>query len=203
MSLTRQALPLERLIRYVKGVGPARAQQLATLGIRTVEDLLLHAPRRYEDRTRFASIKDLRPGEWTTLKVSVMARRYWRGRGGAPVVEALMRDATGTLQCLWFNMPYLLKQLAVGEELILYGKMESGPRPQMIHPELERLEDAEPDEAPIHMGRIVPVYPLGGGVTQRRVRRLAYRVLEELRATELATVEVGVSDILRPEPLLL
>ena len=176
MPLT-QAPPLSRSIRYVKGVGPGRAVRLAQIGIATVEDALYYAPRRYEDRRRLAAIQDAPLGELVTLRVHVAARALRRLRGGRTIVEALMEDASGVCQAVWFNQPYLAQQLRVGDELVLCGRLEPGPRRQIIHPEMERLDGGE--EESLHMGRIVPVYPLVAGVGQRWLRQLIATVVEQ------------------------
>ena len=179
-------------IRYIKGVGPRRLTQLAQLGVETVEDACFYPPRRYEDRTHLIAVRDLRPGELATVRVRVVARSLRRVRGGRTLVEAAMEDDSGVLHALWFNQPYLAQQLRVGEELILYGTVEPRPRLQMVHPELERVE---PDEAgSVHMGRIVPVYPLIGGMSQRWLRQVI--------ATTLERHAESLEDVL-PEPLRL
>ena len=163
-------------IRYVKGVGPSRLAQLAQLGIETVEDACYYPPRRYEDRTHLVAIQDLRPGELATVRGRIVARSLRRVRGGRTIVEAAVEDASGVLHVLWFNQPYLAQQLAVGDELILYGEAERRPRLQMVHPELERVENDEAGS--VHMGRIVPIYPLIGGMSQRWLRQVIATVLE-------------------------
>ncbi|MBI2104951.1 MAG: ATP-dependent DNA helicase RecG [Candidatus Omnitrophica bacterium] len=178
-------------IRYVKGVGPRRLAQLAQLGIETVEDACHYPPRRYEDRTHLVAMGDLRPGELATVRGRLLARQLRRLRGGRTLVEATVSDDSGvSLHALWFNQPYLAQQLTVGDELILYGEAELRPRLQMVHPELERVE---PEEAgSVHMGRIVPIYPLIGGMSQRWLRQVI--------ATTLERHADSLEDVL-PEPL--
>jgi ATP-dependent DNA helicase RecG len=172
-----QAPLCERSIRYVKGVGPNRLSQLAELGIRTIEDACYCPPRRYEDRTHLVAIRDVTPGSPVTVRGTVTARSLRRIRGGRALVEAAVGDGSGVLRALWFNQPYLAQQIQVGEELILYGEAEKRPRLQMVHPEIERVEPG--DESSLHMGRIVPVYPLVSGLTQRWFRQMMATVLEQ------------------------
>ena len=166
--------------QYVKRVGPARAAQLQRLGIRSVADLLLAVPRRYEDRSRLLTIRQLAPGQDATVQARVLdvsLRRIHRGR---TLVEARVGDETGTLTCVWFNQPYRAQQLRVGEGLILYGHLEAGRRMQMIHPEIEwgdSASDGEAGEAALHMGRLVPVYPLTEGMSQRWFRGIVHTAL--------------------------
>ncbi|MBI4598461.1 MAG: ATP-dependent DNA helicase RecG [Candidatus Omnitrophica bacterium] len=183
-----QAPPSPEALRYVKGVGPSRMQQLAQLGIATIEDVYLAAPRRYEDRTRFAAIGEAQPGETTTVKGQVLSKTLRRIRGGRTIVEIAVGDDTGVLYGTWFNQPYLAGQVRVGDELLLYGQLEPRTRRQMIHPEIERIEGGE--DASLHLGRIVPVYPLTAGLTQRWFRRMV--------ATVLATHSGAIEETLPP-----
>ncbi len=172
-----QPPPDEQPLRYCKGVGPSRAAALAHLGLRTVEDACYFAPRRYEDRTRLLAIKDLAPGVVATVRGRVAAAGLRRARRGQAIFEAAVDDGTGVLSCLWFHMPYLARQIRKDDDLILYGTIGEAARPQMIHPEFERL-DADEDPA-LHLGRIVPVYPLTASVGQRWLRRLVAGVVEQ------------------------
>jgi len=179
---TRQ-VPLDQLsVRYVKGVGPARAERLKRLGIHTVEDALLAVPRRYEDRSHLAPIHTLRPGQLATVRGQVVSTSFRRAQGGRPIVEAAVSDSTGIISCRWFNQPYLAQQLHVGDELILYGQLEPSHRLQLVHPEIERVDGQRGEEtgdASLHMGRIVPVYSLTEGITQRWFRRMIQTLLTQ------------------------
>jgi len=190
--MTRQVLPeLDRPVQYVKGVGPARAAHLARLDIHTVEDLLYTAPRRYEDRSQWVSIRALTPGQIATIRGKILAKGLRRLTGGRTIVEAAVGDETGIVSCRWFHQPYLERQLRVGEEVIVFGTAELAAgnarrsvagRWQMTHPELERVED-ELGDAALHMGRIVPIYPLTQGISQRWMRRTAHAVVHEYAQT--------------------
>ena len=181
-----QARSRDSAIRYLKGVGPARAALLAQLGIERPEDALYYAPRRYEDRSRLLAIRDLKPGEAASVRAKILAKGVRRARRGLAIVEAAFGDATGVVQAVWFHQPYLAQQLQVGQEFVLYGKPEGrGPRPgsgrggrlQFAHPELERVD--EDGDASLHTGRIVPVYPLTSRLGQRWLRSLIARLLDE------------------------
>ena len=92
-------------IKYLKGVGPKRAKLLKSLGITTVEDLLYYFPRRYEDRTKFLPISQLKKDEMQTIKAKVLVkneRRSWKRRGFS-ILEVAVGDDTGKIFCVWFN----------------------------------------------------------------------------------------------------
>jgi len=174
-----QASRRESAIRYVKGVGPRRAAQLLQLGIETVEDACYYPPRRYEDRTRLSSIREAAPGAWTTIRGRILARSLRRLPKGHTLFELAVGDVSGVLYAKWFNQAYLAQQWHVGDEMILYGQVEPGTRAQMMHPEMERVEQEAADRGVgLHMGRIVPIYSLVGGMSQRWLRQILATVLE-------------------------
>ena len=161
-------------IRYLKGVGPKKADLLHKLGIATVEDLLFYLPRRYEDRSKFTLIKDVKAGEYQTVKGEVLKVGSHSTRRGISVFRVALGDDTGLIYCAWFNQPYLTKFFNKGQKLIVYGKAERHDKLQISHPEYEVLKDGKD---PISMGKIVPVYPLSHDVNQRYLRFLAHEAI--------------------------
>ncbi len=163
------------------GVGGERAAQLTRLEIHTVEDLLLHRPRRYEDRRHFRAIADLTRDEAATARGTIVAQGLKRFRGGRKsVFEIVLDDGTARLHCRWWNLPFMEKYFAVGDEVFVFGKLvETKPR-TMDHPESEVIEGGE--ESFIHINRIAPVYPLTEGLPQRWLRGLIWRTLERFES---------------------
>jgi ATP-dependent DNA helicase RecG len=169
--------PLKSPAALLWGVGGERAAQLARLGIFTIEDLLLHAPRRYEDRRHFRKIAELTKEEPFTARGTIVAQGLKRFRGGnKSVFEFILDDGTARLHCRWWNLPFMEKYFEVGDEVFVFGKLvETKPR-TMDHPETEVIEGGE--ESFIHINRIAPVYPLTEGLPQRWLRGLIWRTLE-------------------------
>jgi ATP-dependent DNA helicase RecG len=170
-------------VMYLKGVGPRRAEMLAKRGIRTLEDLLGYLPFRYEDRIRFAKIREIAPGQICTVQAIVSSGslvRYTRARGA--VYHLLVRDDTGSLACKFFHGNYLEARLKPGQRMVLHGKPELDPnrpgRIEMINPEFELLGADEVDSTEV--GRIVPIYEAIGGISSRMMRRIIYTALEKL-----------------------
>jgi ATP-dependent DNA helicase RecG len=176
-------LELTTPLRYVKGIGPRRAAELEDHGLRCVEDLLLHLPFRYEDRSRFWPIAGLEPGIKATVRARVVTGTLRRTRvRGFTIFEALVEDGSGTIRAIFFNQPYLRTLLAPGREVVLHGQAELarfGRRSLVLQaPQFEVLGDD--DRETIHTGRVVPIYHRLPGLSSRAIRRLVHGVLEAL-----------------------
>jgi ATP-dependent DNA helicase RecG len=166
-------------VTALHGVGPERAAQLARLDIRTIEDLLLHRPRRYEDRRQLLPIVQLQLGEPVTTRGVVVALGVkWYKKHTKSIFELILDDGTARLHCRWWNLPFMEQYFAVGNEVIVFGKpVDLKPR-TMDHPETEVFEDVE--ERFIHFNRLTPIYPLTEGLPQRWLRSLIWRTLTQL-----------------------
>jgi ATP-dependent DNA helicase RecG len=163
-------------LRYIKGVGPKRALVFQKIGIHSVRDLIYLFPRRYEDRSHFASLNNFPLNEPITCRGEVLDVKFKPIRG-MPLVEVLIGDDTGTLSAVWFNQPYLKKLFVAGQQVILYGKVEFYQKHlQMSNPEFEIVESAEAES--IHTGRITPIYPLTEGLFQRSLRTTLREAIE-------------------------
>lgn len=168
-------------VQYLKGVGPARKKLFENLGVLSLEDLLYLFPRRYEDRTKMTPLSQLKVGEFQTVTGRVMARggrQSWYTR--KHVYETVIGDDKGRLFAVWFNQPYLERYFQVNQQVILYGKVDVfNNRLQMVSPEYE-LIDSEEDQR-LNMGRIVPIYPLTRGMSQRYLRKIMRACLDRYR----------------------
>jgi ATP-dependent DNA helicase RecG len=188
---------LQRPVTSLWGVGGERAAQLARLGIVTIEDLLLHAPRRYEDRRHFRKITELTKDEPFTARGTIVAQGLKRFRGGGKsLFEFILDDGSARLHCRWWNLPFMEKYFEVGDEVFVFGKLvEAKPR-TMDHPETEVIEGGE--ESFIHVNRIAPVYPLTEGLPQRWLRGLIWRTLERFESQIAEPNSVGQASRLSP-----
>jgi ATP-dependent DNA helicase RecG len=188
--------PLHQPVTAVWGVGEERARLLARLDIFTVEDLLLHRPRRYEDRRKFLPIRDLQLKEAATVRGKIVAAgvNRWR-KGERAMFECVFDDGTALLHCRWWKaQPWMEDWYTVGREFLVYGKPDSLKPRTMDHPETEPVEPGE-DEF-IHVNRIVPVHPLTEGLTARVLRSLVWRALEKFE-TQITEPVIGA----RPSPV--
>jgi len=171
-------LKTDDLIRYLKGVGPKRAEILARLGVETVEDILRLRPRKFLDRSEVVSVAALRDGMTATVVGRVEGVGLSAARRGTVLVRATLRDSSGSLQLLWFNQPYIANRLKDGTLIIATGKVRFHPYYglQMTPQEWEPLADAATT--------LLPVYPLTRGISQRQLRHLVLQALSLVALNE-------------------
>ncbi|MFQ5877677.1 MAG: ATP-dependent DNA helicase RecG [Acidobacteriota bacterium] len=170
-------------LRYVRGIGPGRAADLEAQGLRCVEDLLLHLPFRYEDRSRFYPIADLRPGLRATVRGRIVTGALRRTRSrGFTIFEAVVEDDSGSIRVVFFNQPYLRTLLAPGREVVLHGQADLSRYARrglvLQSPQFEVLSEADRDT--IHTGRVVPIYGRLAGLSSRAIRRVVHSLLSSL-----------------------
>ena len=176
------ASPLAAPVTNVWGVGEERARLLARLDIFTVEDLLLHKPRRYEDRRKFLPIRDLKIGEPATVRGKIIAagRKNFR-KGARSMFECVLDDGSAHLFLRWWQaQPWMEDYYVTGREFLAFGKTESLRPRTYEHPETEFIEPG--DDEFIHVNRIVPIHPLTEGLTARVMRYLIWRALEKFES---------------------
>ncbi|MBE6925949.1 MAG: ATP-dependent DNA helicase RecG [Ruminococcaceae bacterium] len=149
-------------VTILKGVGPTKAKQLAALNIYTLEDLICHFPRGYEDRTKIANISDLEIDKPACFKAFVTnSPRTHHVRKGLDITKVQVADHTGRLNLTFFNQKFTAEQLQYGEEYIFYGTLSGDYAGyQMTSPVFERL-----DSAPVLTRRVLPIYPLTAGIS--------------------------------------
>lgn len=161
-------------VTLLKGVGQARAKQLANLNIFTLEDLICHFPRGYEDRTRLVNIEKLEPDVPACFRAMVMnTPRTAHVRKGLDVTKVTVADTTGRLNLTFFNSQYAAQQLQYGSEYIFYGAV-SGDfiGYNMTNPTFE------PVDAPaVNTRRVMPIYPLTAGLSNGVLLRLVQQAL--------------------------
>ena len=166
---------LEDSIRFVKGVGPKKAALFEKLHIRTLRDALETYPRDYEDRTKITPIADIaEDGKYAVRAVVGTEPKTTHIRKGMTLVKCTIFDESGSLPVTYFNNPYAAALLRVGQEYVFYGRVQmSGHTRMLVSPQSEKVSpDAE------HPGRIVPVYPLTAGLTQRDMTRVTEAALD-------------------------
>ncbi|MFO6299933.1 ATP-dependent DNA helicase RecG [Rahnella selenatireducens] len=191
------AIPLTSL----SGVGASQADKLAKLGLETIQDLLLHLPLRYEDRTRLYTINDLLPGIFATVEGEVLRSDISFGR--RRMLTCQISDGTGLLTLRFFNFNAAMKNsLAAGRRVTAYGEIKRGTHgAEIIHPEY-RIQ-GENSEVVLQES-LTPVYPTTEGIRQATLRKLtdqALELLDTVPIAELLPEELSRSLIPLPQAL--
>jgi ATP-dependent DNA helicase RecG len=162
-------------VTILKGVSTTLAAKLKRLGVETVRDLLYFFPHRHLDYSQRKHISQLTEGEEQTIIANVWETKIVMP-GGRRSTEAIVGDETGNVRVLWFNNPYLVKQLPTNSRVVLSGRVGLfNGRLVFESPEWELLEDKEL----VHTGRLVPLYSLTQGLHPRQVRKLMKEVVDQ------------------------
>jgi ATP-dependent DNA helicase RecG len=185
--------PLSDLpVTAIKGVGPQRAAMLGNLDIRTVEDLLKHFPRSYHDRTNVSRIADLKAGDSTTIRAEVVSTKITYLRRRMCLAQASIKDDSGTVSAAWFNQPYMTRVMKPGLTAFFTGEVIKYGGLQMRNPEYEFVP--EDDQDTIHTGRIVPVYRVTEGISQRQLRSILWDTVQKYADQLDETLPASVRD---------
>ena len=165
----------------IKGIPPRFIKSLGKLKILTVGDLLWHFPSRYEDFSEIVPIDQLEPGQQVTVQGvvdDIKVRRSYRRH--LVIIEAVIRDESGSIKAVWFNQPYLINTLRPGRAANFSGKVSVGENEiYLSHPAYELISartyaddtqtgaekfphesvSSQRESAFRHTGRLVPIYP--------------------------------------------
>ncbi|MDI7383146.1 ATP-dependent DNA helicase RecG [Cronobacter dublinensis] len=173
------AVPLSSLT----GVGASQSAKLAKIGLHTVQDLLLHFPLRYEDRTHLYPINDLLPGIYATVEGEVLNCNITFGN--RRMMTCQISDGTGILTMRFFNFNAAMKNsLSAGRRVLAYGEAKRGKYgAEMIHPEYRIQGDLSTPEM---QETLTPVYPTTEGIRQATLRKLTDQALELLDTCAIA-----------------
>ena len=149
-------------------VGPAYAKKLERLDIKTIEDLVYHAPFRYLDFSKSLSIRSVQIDEIVVIRGKVDSIKNNYTRGGRKIQIANISDSTGTISCVWFNQPFLVRTLKVGTQVALAGKAGwYGRKKAFISPEYEIIKEGKTS---IHTSGLVPIYHETSGISSKWIR---------------------------------
>jgi ATP-dependent DNA helicase RecG len=190
-------LPPETPLDSLEWIPRPRQPGLRRLGLLTLEDLLRHFPRRYEDRTRFDRFP-YQASDTPVCLCGVVEKTNYRRFGGRAIFEVRLVEEgggllSGPLMCRWFNMPWVKNMVGQGDRLVVFGKPRVRSKQiAMEHPEFEVIEEG----TSIHFERIVPIHAAGDGIPARVLREFIYRALESTDLTAIPALWRGEGKIL-------
>ena len=190
-------LPPETPLDSLEWIPRPRQTALRRLGLLTLEDLLRHFPRRYEDRTRFDRFPD-QASDTPVCLCGVVEKTSYRRFGGRAIFEVRLVEEgggllSGPLMCRWFNMPWVKNMVGQGDRLVVFGKPRVRSKQiAMEHPEFEVIEEG----TSIHFERIVPIHAAGDGIPARVLREFIHRALESTDLTAIPALWRGEGKIL-------
>jgi ATP-dependent DNA helicase RecG len=184
-------------IDHIRGAGPATVKDLGSAGICSVSGLLSHYPRDWEDRSREVPIRDFNKGQAVCTTVTVLAQD-WVGAGRMRTLKVYVEDSSARAALVCFNRSFLEKQLVPGRRFRLWGRftykygeiqstsfeVELLPGGALGGTIQDRAAAGYPPSLPAEksFGPIVPVYPLTKALTQKLLRRLIRRALDQYAA---------------------
>ncbi len=177
-TIARRPLVHEDLDRPLRSAMPELGRGsalLARLEIATARQALFYLPFRYDDFSDLRPLGELIDDEKQSARVRVTDVKTEPGFGRRPQrVIAQLADPTGSAEAIWFGRRFVERRIQAGDEVIVSGKViYRGWRPQFLSPEFSQA-----GQESIHTARVVPVYRLTAGVTQRRLRELLARILD-------------------------
>ena len=179
---------LNKKLDTLHGVGPRMVPKLQKLGLNTIEDALYHLPLRYEDRRQLKSINQLTDNQQEVFVGTVLASgESATTRSRRKIYEVIVGDSGGKIALKWFRYrkPWLQKRFPIGQKAIFIGEVKRFAAIREIHhPDSELLDDQQTLEQliqadPLNFGRILPVYSLTEGLTQKQARKIWYRLIRE------------------------
>jgi len=169
---------LSSTLSRIKGVGPALEATFAQNELTTVNELLLHIPLRYEDRSARVNIADLKVGELVTLTGKILSpRNFYKGRRS--IQSATLADETGKVKLMWFNNPHVIERFRVTGNFLVSGKLND--KKTIIQPTVESFKE---EGGQIHTGRLVPIYSSIKDVPAGTLRKILKEIVDHLTIHE-------------------
>ena len=168
-------IDLNKDVKYIKGVGPARVELLNKLGIFTLKDLITYYPRTYEDRNKPKYICECEEGEEALIEAIVCSSITNVRLKGKTMQRLIVRDETGSATITWFNQTYLKSKFKVGDKYKFFGKVSKKGGKVMFNSPVFDVE-----EKTQNTGRIIPIYPLTYNLSQNNLRKMIEATMEEV-----------------------
>ena len=164
---------LKKDIQFVKGIGPKKAYKLNKLGIFTLKDLLYYFPRQYEDRNNLKKIVELKNEDKVTIKALIVGITTSNPRKGMTLTKVDVKDETGYAKLVFFNQPYISNTFKSGDTILVFGKVKK----EFKNIEFSSCEIEHFSNSPKNTCKIMPIYPLTFGVTNKEIISIIKSVL--------------------------
>jgi ATP-dependent DNA helicase RecG len=204
-------LALDTPVQYVKGIGPHRAEQLAGLGISTVEDLLLYFPRRFNLRRQAQPIETLKGDEPAATVAGVVGEVQYKAFGRLPYLACTLDDGTAVIMLKWFHGGYLRDTIKTGLTIAAAGKVSVYKETlQLANPRFQIIHDVA--QTDLSQDELLPVYPAMAAMPSSLIGRLIQGTLdqaprlfgewfdqEHLRQRQLVARPTAIAAMHRPE----
>jgi ATP-dependent DNA helicase RecG len=172
---SQNRLDLSMPVQFLKGVGPARAETFAHLGVETVGDLLEYFPRDWNFLPELIKINQMQPNQTASIIGLVESTDYQDYRR-QPIFEAILSDDTGVCRIVWFHGGFLRNQLEAGQIIMASGKVTLYKHQlQITNPKFVVLDEEHPHSAEYFSGG---VYPACKGLSSRQIKKIIGRVRE-------------------------
>ena len=173
---------LDSPIQNLKLIGPKYLKRLHRLGIKTVKDLIYHFPYRYEDFSKIVPIAEVSLGQVATVQgkiIDIKNMRTWRKKMN--ITEAIIEDKSGAIKAVWFNQPFLIRNLKKGDIVSFSGKTQyDGKMLYLSNPMYEKISIEDINLETKHTGRLVPIYPETEGITSKYLRFIIKPLLSQV-----------------------
>ena len=167
-------IDLNKDVKYIKGVGPARVLLLNKLGIFTLKDLITYYPRTYEDRSKPKFICECEDGEEALIEAVICNNMTNVRLKGKTMQRIIVRDETGSATITWFNQTYLKGKFKVGEKYKFFGRVTKKGGKVMFNSPVFDVEEKNQNT-----GRIIPIYPLTYNLSQNNIRKIMEAAIKE------------------------
>ena len=199
---SNSTLNLNTDIKFLKGVGPQRANILYQNNINTINDLIKYFPRKYLDRTNIQRISKVKIGETAVIVVKIKNFSIRRTKTKKYFQITAVDDFGHYINCIWFNsLSWITDKFKVGDRVAFFGKIEFYQNLRINHPEFDILDD---EDDPINTGCIIPLYSSNNilkkvGLDSRGIRKLILRIFKNL---DEKIIDFHSPDLVKSEGLL-
>src|SRR3989339_1618086 len=163
---------LSNKIELLPSTSSVTIRKLKSLGINTYFDLLNYFPSRYEDYSLITKISGIQEGETVTIKGKIIEAKNQYTRSRITIQKVLISDDTGIIEVSWFNQPYLIRVMKIGETISISGLVKRFGSKIVIEPKEYEIGDKR-----IHTGRVVPIYPEKKGLSIKTIREKIHAIL--------------------------